>query len=345
MGNLSQAEIDALIDNITTGPPPAEAGGGGGGEQPQGKKSRFMNMFEPVEEDLTITPPPGSNRNYRLYDFRRPEKLSKDQGRMLRAHFGLFWRRVGNYLANLSRTNVEADLVEVDQTTYKEIFTSHGVPAVMSTFTLNGEHQGMLKINLSQVFSLVDRLMGGSGLSTIRPRSLTEFERNLSHDIFSTMLSFYAEISSSTSYSVENVETDERLLPRRLSGDDLMVRAIYDLRIGQQSGYLNLYLPFKALSGVLGSANKDARVVVPTEEKDVPQVVSRLELPVTVILGEATLPAQTVAQLQPGSVLTLNQEESRPLKVTVGNQARFRARPGLVGNRMAVSIVSRWEAR
>lgn len=342
MGNLSQSEIDALINNINTVPSAENAAEG---EQPPSKKSRFTSMFEPVEEELTLPSIPGANRNYRLYDFRRPEKLSKDQGRMLRSHFGLFWRRVGNYLANLSRTNVEVDLVEVDQTTYKEIFTSHGVPAVMSTFTLSGEHQGMLKINLSQVFSLVDRLMGGSGMSTIRPRPLTEFERNLSHDIFSTMLSFYADISGADSYSIENVETDERLLPRRLSGDDLMVRAIYDLRIGQQSGYLNLYLPFKALSGVLGSANKDARVVVPTEEQDVPQVVNRLELPVTVILGEATLPALTVARLQAGSVLTLDQEENRPLKVTVGNQARFRARPGLVGNRMAVSIVSRWEAR
>ena len=343
MGNLSQAEIDALINNINTVPPGSEAVGDA--ESTSNKKVRFLSKFEPVEDDLTLGSAPLPNRNYRLYDFRRPEKLSKDQGRMLRSHFGLFWRRVGNYLANLSRTNVEVDLVEVDQTTYKEIFTSHGVPAVMSTFTLSGEHQGMLKINLSQVFSLVDRLMGGSGLSTIRPRSLTEFERNLSHDIFSTMLSFYADISASSSYSVENVETDERLLPRRLSGDDLMVRAIYDLRIGQQSGYLNLYLPFKSLSGVLGSANRDSRVVVPTEEKDVPQVVNRLELPVTVILGEATLPAQTVAELKAGSVVALDQEENRPLKVTVGTQARFKARPGLVGNRMAVSIVSRWEAR
>lgn len=339
MGNLSQSEIDALIQNMNTGTPAAEK------QQASTPKGRFTAMFEPVEDDLTLAPLPGGNRNYRLYDFRRPEKLSKDQGRMLRAHFGLFWRRVGNYLANLSRTNVEVDLVEVDQTTYKEIFTSHGVPAVMSTFNLNGEHQGMLKINLSQVFSLVDRLMGGSGSSTIRPRSLTEFERNLSHDIFSTMLSFYAEICGADSHSIENVETDERLLPRRLSGDDLMVRAIYDLRIGQQSGYLNLYLPFRALTNVIGGANKDARVVVSTEAHEVPQVVNRLELPVTVILGETVLRAKDVAELKTGSVLTLNQEENRPLKVTVGNQARFRARPGLVGNRLAVSIVSRWEAK
>lgn len=341
MANLSQSEIDALINNMNSGTPAVSA------EESPKSGGKFLRQFEPVEDDieLTLAPLPAANRNYRLYDFRRPEKLSKDQGRMLRAHFGLFWRRVGNYLANLSRTNVEVDLVEVDQTTYKEIFTSHGVPAVMSTFTLNGEHQGMLKINLSQVFSLVDRLMGGSGVSSIRPRSLTEFERNLSQDIFSTMLSFYAEIAGSQSYSIENVETDERLLPRRLSGDDLMVRAIYDLRIGQQSGYLNLYLPLRALSSIIGSANKDARVVTSTDAEEIPQVVNRLALPVTVILGETVLRAGEVAELKKGSVLTLNQEENRPLKVNVGNQARFRARPGLVGNRLAVSIVSRWEAK
>ncbi len=334
MGNLSQLEIDALINNMNASSAALTE---------EAASPRFMSMFEPVDEELSL--PSGSSRSYRLYDFRRPEKLSKDQARLLRAHFGLFWRRVANYLANLSRTNVEVDLVEVDQTTYKEIFTSHGVPAVMSTFTLSGEHQGMLKINLSQVFSLVDRLMGGSGLSSIRPRSLTEFERNLSTDLCSTMLGFYADISGASSFSVDNVETDERLLPRRLSGDDLMVRAIYDLRIGQHSGYLNLYLPFKSLSNVIGAAAKDRVVVKETQAQDIPPVVNRLALPVTVILGEATLSAHNVSQLKAGSVLALDQEESSPLKVTIGNQARFRARPGLVGNRMAVSIVGNWEGK
>lgn len=341
MGNLNQSEIDALLDSLAGG---AEAPAGGDGGDLSGQR-RSIPAFEPVldDEDEELYSPI-HQRNYRLYDFRRPEKLSKDQARQLRTHFGLFWRRVANYLANLSRSSVEVELVEVDQTTYKEIFTTHGVPSVMSTFLLADEFQGMMKLNLSQIFSLVDRLMGGSGICSLRPRGLTDFERNLCIEIFGQMTSFYAGICGDWKCQVENVETDERLLPRKLSGDEMMIRAIYDLRFGSVGGYLNLYVPLKSLSSVLGGAAKGVSVNRQTQTEELPPMVSRMKLPVSVILGETRMNAESVARLQPGSIVQLRQEEHRPLKVTIGNQVRFLARPGLVGNRLAVSITDLWEA-
>lgn len=330
--NLNQSEIDALLNRLSADSPAAAK------EQ---SAARRTLQPEVIPDNLAPIHPSGQ-RNYRLYDFRRPEKLSKDQARQLRTHFGLFWRRVANYLANLSRSSVEVELVEVDQTSYKEIFTTHGVPSVMSTFLLAGEHQGMMKLNLSQIFSLVDRLMGGSGVCSMRPRPLTDFERNLCMDIFGQMVSFYARICGDWSCEVETVETDERMLPRKLSGDEMVIRAIYDLRFGGVSGYLNLYVPLRSLAGVLGGASQGAAVKRQIRPEELPPVVSQLPFLVSVVLGETTLSAQVVAALRPGSVIPLRQEEHRPLKVMVGNHPRFAARPGLVGNRLAVSIVSKW---
>ncbi|MBT9588577.1 FliM/FliN family flagellar motor switch protein [bacterium] len=337
MGNLNQSEIDELLNNLAGQSRPSSTA------SPASQAKLRISEFEPILEDDSV-PADAPRRSHRLYDFRRPEKLSKDQARQLRTHFGLFWRRVANYLANLSRSSVEVELVELDQTTYKEIFTAHGMSVVMSTFQLAGEFQGMLKLDLSQVFSLIDRLMGGTGICSVRPRPLTEFERNLCTELFGKMLSFYAAICGDWTHQIENLETDERLLPRKLSADETMVRAVYDLRLGGVNGYLSLYVPVKSLAGVFGGTTHGLKVDREVRLEDISPVVARLRLPVSVILGETKLAAEIVANLKPGSVIALQQEESQPLKVTVGNQARFGARPGLVGNRMAVTIVGKWEA-
>lgn len=332
MSNLSQNEIDALLDNLELVPadnPPAPA------------RSSFVNQFEPVEDDPREQPV-GTRKLYRLYDFRRPEKLSKDHLRVLRSHFGLFWRKVANYLANLSRTSVDLALVEVDQTTYKEIFVSHGVPVVMCTFCPGQDMQGMIKLNLAQIFSLVDRLMGGSGTGAIRARALTDFERSLCGEIFEKMLACYAETRQQDPFPIQILESDERLMPRSLSGDEMMVRAIYDLRIGTSTGYLNLYLPLKSLQGLLGGAGAPASHQRVAKE-EMPPVVGRLPMDVSVLLGQSWMPASKVAALSPGTVLTLDQDENRPLRVRVGGVTRFAGRPGLRGNRLAVTLAGEWK--
>ena len=156
------------------------------------------------------------------------------------------------------------------------------------------------------------------------------------------MLSFYSKICGGLTYEIEHLENDERLLPRKLSGDEMMIRAVYDIKIGGAGGFLSLYLPFKSLAAVVGGASKASLVSREMRLEDIPPVVSRLRLPIAVILGETLLPAETLANLKPGAVIKLQQEERHPLKVTIGGQARFTARPGLVGNRMAVSIVAKW---
>ncbi|MEW6279781.1 MAG: FliM/FliN family flagellar motor switch protein [Candidatus Eremiobacterota bacterium] len=330
-------EIDALLEHMASVPEPLSGG----------QSSPLLADFEPVEDEGAGR---GSDRQHRLYDFRRPEKLSKDQIRTLRGHFGLFSRKAANYLANLSHSSVEVTLVEIDQTNYRGIFTGHGVPMVMCAFSIGGDHgQGMLKLNLSQVFGLVDRLMGGSGQAGVRPRPLTEFERSLCGEVFGQLLTFYSETrgrkAEAEPIRVDLIETDERLMPRSLPGDEVMVRGIYDVRLGQQSGYLNLYLPLRALTEVLGAKGGAGSARAALEGAEIPPVIGKLPLEVIVLLGTSRMRASEVAALTPGAIVPLEQEEARDLEVRVGGVPRFRARAGLRGPRLAVQIMGRWEDR
>lgn len=327
--NLSQQEIDALISSLgqqeMASATTATAGDLGGG--------RHRKTFR-------------SSRGYRLYDFRRPEKLSKEQIRLLRTNFGRFTRSLTNYLTGLTRTSIDTTLVEVDQTNYGEIFKSHGIPTLLCTFAIDEERHGMLKVNLNQLYAALDRLMGGPGSGSIVSRPLTEFERGLMGEICQKILNFYAEaVDLPEPPGVELIDTDERVIPRTLAPDEFMVRALYDLRLGATSGHLSIYTPLSALTKLVGSVNRAKRTEAEHRHRELPPNLATLPLPVTVELGTAKMSAAELTNLIPGDVISLQQDQSKPLRIRVGGVPRFAGRPGMVARKMAVIIEGPWRER
>lgn len=321
MSNLSQDDIDALISGIS--------------KDPQAPKP-------PVKPRLTTRPPKGP-ASYRLYDFRRPDKLSKEQVRLLRASFGRFTRGVNNYLTGLVRATVDVKLLEVDQTTYKEIFRSHGIPTLLCTYQIDEQNQGLLKVNLYQMYAALDRLMGGPGNGMVINRPLTDFERGLMSEICSNILLHYAEtVHSVRKLELETLDTDERLISRTLAAEEIMVRATYELRLGSTTGQLSLHAPLKCLSPLVGKMNRRNQERRSENRRQLPKSLSTMPLTVQVDLGTLLIDASTLARLHPGDLLTLDQEVAKPLQVNVGGVPRFGARPGIIGNRMAVVIEGEW---
>ncbi len=321
MTNLSQDDIDALINGMSSEPAPTR----------------------PLVKSRLGERPPRHQPSYRLYDFRRPDKLSKEQVRLLRVSFGRFTRGINNYLTSLVRATVDVKLVEVDQTTYKDIFRSHGIPTLLCTYKIDEQSQGLMKVNLYQMYAALDRLMGGPGNGMVINRPLTDFERGLMTDICGNMLSHYAEaVHGVPRLEVETLDTDERLLSRTLAAEEIMVRATYELRLGSTTGQLSLHSPLKCLSSVIGKMTRRNQERRTENPRELPKSLSTMPLEVRVDLGRIQIDASTLARLQPNDLLTLDQEVAKSLLVNVGNVPRFAGRPGTIGNRMAVSIEGEW---
>src|SRR5581483_7602804 len=124
---LSQTEIEALMSGLaldTDESPAATA------------------VAEPVQ----------SQKSVRVYDFRRPNKFSKDHLRALRILHGTFARLVGSQLSSYLRSNVQVRLTMVEQVTYDEYIRSLPTPTalyVTSLAPLNG--QAAIEVNLPVV--------------------------------------------------------------------------------------------------------------------------------------------------------------------------------------------------
>ena len=135
--------------------------------------------------------PPAAADGSRLtaYDFRRPERVSKEQFKGLQSLFEAFAREAGIVLPSFLRTVVRFDLVSIDQLTYDEFILSVSRPtslAVVNMAPLEGS--AVIEMSPSLVFPIVDRVLGGKGVGIHSPRELTEIENRITHRILLMLL-------------------------------------------------------------------------------------------------------------------------------------------------------------
>ena len=116
----------------------------------------------------------------RPYDFRRPNKFSREHVRALQIVNETFARQFSNVLASTLRAVSQVTLTSVEQLTYDEYIRSTEAPtylAILSMDPLPGA--GILHLPLSVAMAAVDRLLGGSGAGTYPNRPLTDIESGL----------------------------------------------------------------------------------------------------------------------------------------------------------------------
>ncbi|MEM6553756.1 MAG: flagellar motor switch protein FliM, partial [Planctomycetota bacterium] len=117
----------------------------------------------------------------RDYDFKRPERVSKDQMRALETLHEAFARNYGAYLSGFLRTIMECKVANIEQMTFSEF--THSLPNP-TCFNLIGcdPLDGHLCLEISPliIYPILDRLRGGSSADLFIPqRPLPAIEQGL----------------------------------------------------------------------------------------------------------------------------------------------------------------------
>ncbi|MEM8865829.1 MAG: flagellar motor switch protein FliM, partial [Planctomycetota bacterium] len=165
---LSQAEVESLLNAMEGAKGPAA---------PAAASPAPMAAAAPVATAVPAQP----REKVTPYDFKRPERVGKEQMRALQTMHEGFGRNFGAALSALLRTIVEVKLTSVDQLTYSEFVFSLENPTCFNLINAKPlEGQLILDINPSLLFPIIDRLLGGgSATSPAARRPLTEIELRL----------------------------------------------------------------------------------------------------------------------------------------------------------------------
>ncbi|MHB1413661.1 MAG: flagellar motor switch protein FliM [Chloroflexota bacterium] len=317
-GILSQSEIDALLANISAG--------------------------EPEESP---TPVAVANKAVKAYNFRRPDKFSKEQVRSLQLLHEAMARSMVSTLSGRLRGMVQMALVSVEQGTYDDYIRQiqdNTIINIVSMSPLPGHM--VMELSLPASFMLVDRLLGGPGRPLERMRSVTEIELALLRGLVIALLDDIREGWRKV------VEVDPRLEEMALNSQsaqitfatDAVMVVAYEIKIADTSGTMTFCLPYSLLEPI--ATNLSARMLFNEGKKGqqanvryaLEKSVRQVELPVVVRLGGATILARDLLGLRVGDVVRLDVGVSEEVRICVGDQARFTGRPGRRGAKLAIRL-------
>jgi flagellar motor switch protein FliM len=238
------------------------------------------------------------------YNFRRPDRVSKDQVRSLHFLHDRFARNVSTSLSAYLRAATEVSLVSVEQFTYAEFLSSLPDPTAFYAITLPPlEGMGALELNPVVAFTMIDRMLGGSGQRVITNRALAARE------------------------------TRPQMLQVAVPNEP-MILLVFDLRIGGARGMLNLCIPAAGIETLGTSVTQGwqgtQRRSSPEERRVLHENLGRVPLAVSAML-ETTMTARELLTLKPGDVVCLGVPIERPLRIKVAGMDRFEGRPVRVG--------------
>lgn len=331
---LTQTEVEALLSALDTnaGASPADAASGAA-------PARAGRAYEPLPEDVT------------LYDFKRPERVGKDHMRALQTIHEGFSRNIGASLSGFLRTIVDVKLVSVDQLTYSEFTFSLENPTCFNVLTcapLDG--YVVLEINPSIVYPMIDRLLGGGRGDVLIPRRpLTDIETRLVNRVTRYAVDGLKAVWSQIlpiDFRIDRVESNPQLV-YIVPPNEVVVLISFEIAIGDLRGMMNFCIPFNSIEPVIDQLSANTWLSYSRKNGRKHNVFNGLRnapVDMRVHLGETTITAEQLLDLQVGDILPLDKSLQSPLLVDIGGHPKFLATQHQMKGRKVIKIVGRAQA-
>jgi len=333
--NLSPEEIEALLGSLAAADDPEpEATLAGSSAQ-----DRAQVLSAPKASLV-------GGRKVERYDFRRSDKLNKDQLRTLTMLHDNAARLISGSLAGYLRTPVNIELVSVEQVPYEEYLRSitQSVFAILSFSPLNG--QSLLETETSLVYGMLDRMLGGPGRASER-KNLSDLERPLVSQIVERILACVKQSWESIlllNPIVEALETNPQFV-QIATPNDVAVTILFDVKIGKSRGAMSLCVPYLVLKPI--SAKLTMQKWAATAGRKKSEAARRTlgtHLRSAVVcahfeLGTAEMKIRDLIALRPGDVVRLDQRTHEGLRMLVEGKPKYLCKPLMHGKHLQFQLL------
>ncbi len=326
---LDQSDIDALLSAVDDTEVTEEASG----------SQIFSRNGQVFDENIEI----------REYDFKRPERVSKDQMLALQTLQEGFARNFGASLSGFLRTIVEVKVATCDQMTYSEFIT--GLPNPTSFNLLEAaplEGQMCLELSPLIIYPVIDRLLGGTNQELFIPqRPLTMIEGRLIHKILDRAVDALDEAWSGVKplkHTVIGNESNPQLV-QIVPPNEVVVVIGFEIRMSNRAGTMNLCIPYAVIEPIMEdlaaqSWFSTARVKGSSDfARRIGTEISRAALRVSGTLARTTITLRDVRQLAVGDLITTEHRAAAPIIVEVEGEAKLMGNVGQVRGHRAIKVL------
>lgn len=283
-----------------------------------------------------------------LYDFRRPDRIPKDQVRAVHLVHDFLARRLAASLGAYLRTYVTVSLASVEQLAFGEFLGYLPTPTCIAHVAMKPmEGNAVLEINPSLVLPMLDIVLGGDGKHTAdESKELTDIERSVMETIFRIVLNDLRDAWATTqelSFEVEGTETQPQLM-QILSPNEAVVAIGFEITVDEARGLMNFGMP-SVMVKMMGqkleqqwSARKQSGDMRPTRLME--SVLRDITVPLEARVSGGSLTVGDVLALEPNDVLSLGAPVTQPTELMVSGVTKFSARVVTAGRRRAVQVLA-----
>ena len=321
---LSQDEIDQLLQAISSG-------------------DTETDDFKPVND----------TRKIKIYDFKRPDKFSKEQIRTVSIMHETFARLTTTSLSAQLRTMVHVHVASVDQLTYEEFIRSIPTPTTLAVINMDPlKGNAVLEIDPAITFSMIDRLFGGTGQGAKVSRDLTDIEQSVMEGIIVRILANMREAWTQVidlRPRLGHIETNPQFA-QIVPPSEMVVLVTLETKVAEEEGMMNFCIPYLTIEPIISKLSSQfwfssvRRSSTTQYLGTLKEKLSDVDMDVVAEIGTINMPIRDVLALRTGDVVRLSSVRvGDPLSLSVGNKKKFLCQPGVVGKKIAVQIISKLE--
>ena len=310
-------------------------------KKPQTRAKKTSREKRDSKGNVQTEPGNSGDKPVITYNFKHPQRVSKDQQRTLENLHSNLSRMMASSFSTLQRSVVDCDIAFVDQTTYAEFIMSLSNPSCSYTFTIEPlGGPAIVDFSLPVAYSFIDREFGGTGGNPpSEARPLTSIERSVMGKVVTrTLANLEAtwEALLKIQISDAELETNSEFMLVAAPSDTVILIA-FEVNSQHASGLVSLCYPYFTLDPVMAFLNvqtwasreRGRRGSAKQERLD---QLRSVPADVTAVWDKGQLTAAEVAALDVGDLVILDTKTTDPGMLYVQDQPLFLTRPGVDAN-------------
>ncbi len=316
---LSQSEIDNLLSALNSG------------------------EFDPTDSEKE------DERQVKDYNFARPSKFSKDHLRTLVFIFEHYARLLSTHLPIYLRRNVQVEVMHAEAATFQEFSNSLSNPVLLGVVNF-APLEGTIIVEMASSlgYTIVDLMLGGSGVPLDKPREFTEIELSIIQRIMMVCTNLLIEPWANVQKinpTLERIETNSQFA-QFVSPNEMTSIVTMNIKVGDVEEVMNICIPYAVVEPVIDKINTKYWYSTAEIKDDdryrefIEDNIHKAKIPVRAIMGRSAISVNDFIHLQPGDIIKINTKIEDELDVYVGNIKKFSALPGAYEDAYAVKIKS-----
>ena len=310
---LDQSEVDALLAAVSSG------------DVTESEATSAPHVFSQRRgqvEELEVRP----------YDFKRPERVSKDQMRALEHLHDGFSRNFGVMLSGFLRTIMEVKVANIEQMTFSEFTHSLPNPTCFNLLAPEPLDGNMcLEISPLIIYPVIDRLLGGSNADLFIPqRPLTAIELRLVGKIIDRAMRALEEAWAGIvplKVQLEETESNPQLV-QIVPPNEVVVVIGFEMKMSGRAGTMSLCIPYNVIELVIEKLSSQTWAAYRRSRGDVKlrrRLASHLDaagLTVRAILADTSIKINELRNLQTDDIILTSKSANAPLTLMIGDKRK-----------------------